>query len=87
MSYWDRRQEVSQAQWTLYGLVEWTLGAVAAALVASMIREKAVNKAFEGGRICGQLEVVTNVLKKHFEAEKKEEKAEEESEESEEEAE
>ena len=85
MSYWDRRREVSQAEWTLYGLVEWTLGAVAAALVASIIRKKAVDKAFDGGMACGQLKVL-DILKKHFESNKEEETAEEESEESEEEA-
>ena len=87
MSYWNRRREVSQAEWTLYGLVEWTLGTVAAALVASMIREKAVDKAFENGMACGQLKMGLDILKKHFESNKEEETTEEESEESEEEAE
>lgn len=83
----DIQIEVSQAEWTLYGLVEWTLGAVAAALVASMIREKAVNKAFEGGMACGQLKMGLDILQKHFWPDKEEETAEEESEESEGEAE
>lgn len=87
MSYWNRRREVSQAEWTLYGLVEWTLGMVAAALVASMIREKAVDKAFENGMACGQLKMGLDILKKHFESNKEEKTAEEESEKSEEEAE
>ena len=87
MSYWNRRREVSQAEWTLYGLVEWTLGAVAAALVASMIREKAVDKAFKSGTAWGQIKMGLDTLQKHFESDKEEETAEEKSEESEEEAE
>ena len=76
MSYWNRRHDVSQAQWMLYGLLEMATGAIAMAFVASSIRKKAVDKAFEGGRICGKLESATDFVKKFVEAKKKEETAE-----------
>lgn len=85
MNYWNRKCEVSQAQWTIYGLLEMACGAIAAASIASIVRAKAVNEAFENGRICGRLQTGLEILKNHFTPKKDD--VEEESEESEEEAE
>lgn len=76
MRFWNRRVEVSPAQWMLYGLLEMGAGAIVTILFTSRIRKSVLNKAFESGRVCGKVEMTADVLKKYFEAEKKEEKAE-----------